>query len=257
MIFTGVMRCELSKAPWRNVGLWRTFVERYPTVPAAFFWLSAPRPRPTRAQATRWAQDYRWPLDHRAGEGYDLRPEEDGLWQSIARLNRDFDGRATMYYINQFGWSADVLGALDPGAATFGDLRCGADVEVGLSIYEPFGIAPLEPFAAGATCLLSDSCGCARHLESLGLADQVLLGAFSRHHFSPREVDARRLQRIEQAAYDGLVTALGERLGLSEPRLDAGPWRQRRATRIAAAQQAVKRLSWAAAVEHGLLPALT
>ena len=47
-----------------------------------------------------------------------------------------------------------------PEAMTFGDLRIGADVEFGQSIYEPFGIAQVEPLSAGALCVVSNVCGC-------------------------------------------------------------------------------------------------
>ena len=47
-----------------------------------------------------------------------------------------------------------------PEEMTFDDLRNGTDVEFGQSIYEPFGIAQVEPLAAGALCVVSNVCGC-------------------------------------------------------------------------------------------------
>ncbi len=256
VLFTGVMRCELSKAPWRNLGLFQRFAARFPQVPAAFLWLSAPRPRPTREQARRWASEYRWPLDHRAGEGFDLRPEEEPLWQSIAELNRAYAGRCAMLYINQFGWAPELLGALDPLASSFADVRGGGDVEVGLSVYEPFGIAPLEPFAAGATCVLSDSCGCAVHLRDLGLDDRVVVGHFSDHGQPPALVDATTLRSIEQQVYDDVLDQLAARLGLADGVPTEAHWLARRAEQIAAAREALPQLSWANAAERYLVPAV-
>ena len=43
----------------------------------------------------------------------------------------------------------------------FMDIRKGSDVEFGQSIYEPFGIAQLEPLTFGAICVFSNVCGCA------------------------------------------------------------------------------------------------
>ncbi|HEY3340486.1 MAG TPA: hypothetical protein VGK81_00655, partial [Anaerolineae bacterium] len=34
------------------------------------------------------------------------------------------------------------------------------DLEFGMSVYEPFGIAQIEPLAGGALCVESDVCGC-------------------------------------------------------------------------------------------------
>ena len=42
----------------------------------------------------------------------------------------------------------------------FADLRRGSDVEFGQSIYEPFGIAQIEPLGFGAISVVSDVCGC-------------------------------------------------------------------------------------------------
>ncbi|NUP99107.1 MAG: hypothetical protein HUU35_04530 [Armatimonadetes bacterium] len=255
VIVTGMMRCELSKAPWRNVGFLRRLAELVPERKIAFFWLSAPRPRPTRAQVRRWAANYQWPLDHRGGEGGDLRSDETPLWQAIRELNRDFRGQAGLLYINQFGWSQELLGALEIGEATFGDLRVGSDLELGLSIYEPFGIAPLEPFAAGTTCLLSDACGCARHLAALGLDDLVVTGWFTDHDLPSRDVDRTALHRLEQEVYDGLVEEVSQRLALDQP-LDESDWLTRRQAQIARAQEALPQLSWANALAQYLLPAV-
>jgi hypothetical protein len=47
-----------------------------------------------------------------------------------------------------------------PEQMRFADLRAGADVEFGQSIYEPFGIAQVEPLSSGALCVPSSVCGC-------------------------------------------------------------------------------------------------
>jgi glycogen synthase len=41
------------------------------------------------------------------------------------------------------------------------DIHRGTDVEFGQSIYEPFGIAPVEPLTFGGICVFSNVCGCA------------------------------------------------------------------------------------------------
>ncbi|MBI2301879.1 MAG: hypothetical protein HYU66_23495 [Armatimonadetes bacterium] len=262
VIFTGAMRCELSKAPWRNVGLFRRFAERCPELPALLIWLSAPKPWPTGEQVKRWAREYGWPLAHRpASAGGDLRSDEEALGRAVADLNHRFAGQAALWYVNQFGWSRELLGALDPGDVTFADLRSAGDVELGLSVYEPFGIAPLEPFASGAVCVLSDACGSARWMEELGLAEHVVVAGFGRHDRDPAEVDAAVLREIETHVYDQVIDELVVRLGFADgvparAQSRKAAWRRARAARIAAAQAVVDRLSWRAAVEEALLPAL-
>ena len=54
-----------------------------------------------------------------------------------------------------------------PDDAAFADWRRGSDVELGQSIYEPFGIAQIEPMSYGAISVVSDICGC------LGFVDRV------------------------------------------------------------------------------------
>lgn len=250
VIFTGVMRYEISKAPWRNVGLFERFAERAAEHSAVFYWLSAPRVQPSAEQVERWAAEYRWPLDHRGGPGGDLRPEEEPLWAAIAALNERFSGRCAMLYINYFGWPPGRLGAWCTGDSSFAD-RVATDVEVGLSVYEPFGIAPIEPFGSGAICALSDSCGCAKYLEELGYADRVLIGRFRAHGLPPTAVDSAALRQIESAVYDDLVDGIMALLG--DPKTE---WRQRRADRVAAAQAILDRLSWTAVVTDHLLPAI-
>ncbi len=62
--------------------------------------------------------------------------------------------------INQFGFSRDRCGDSMPADMAFDDLRRGTDLEFGQSIYEPFGIAQVEPLSTGALCVVSDVCGC-------------------------------------------------------------------------------------------------
>lgn len=254
LLVTGVMRPELSKAPWRMVGFLRELARRGRRV--CCFWLSAPRPRPTAEQVARWADEYAWPLAHRPGPAGDLRAEELALWRAIERLNHDFAGTAQLLYVNQFGWGTGLLGALDPLESSFADLRRGTDVELGLSVYEPFGIAPLEPYFAGALCLLSDACGCARELLALGAGETVVTGRFTAHDLDPADVDDAARRAIEERVYAELADAVCRRLPPADGPLDQAAWVARRAAQLSAVEPYRDALSWRAAVERGLLPAL-
>jgi hypothetical protein len=245
VIFTAVNRCELSKAPWRNVDFFRVFVEAPENSErkAIFIWLSRPKPLPTAEQLAAWSR-WGWPLEHRPqSEGGDLRREEEALWDMIRSLNAKGEGRYRMLYINQFGWSKEKLGALDPDRTSFLDLRLGTDVEIGLSIYEPFGIAPLEPFSSGTICVLSDASGCAQHLSELQqrrfVSDEgFVIGRFGVGSVEPSLVDLDRLSEVEARAYSEMVWEL--RRKLERPREE----------RLRAAQRAMPHLSWATATRY-------
>jgi len=47
------------------------------------------------------------------------------------------------------------------------DIRRASDVEFGMSLYEPFGIAQLEPLTFGSICVPSRVCGCAGFLDKV------------------------------------------------------------------------------------------
>ncbi len=60
-----------------------------------------------------------------------------------------------------------------PEDMEFMDIRKGSDVEFGQSIYEPFGIAQLEPLTFGGICVFSSVCGCAGFLRDTTGAEDV------------------------------------------------------------------------------------
>ena len=60
-----------------------------------------------------------------------------------------------------------------PGDMEFMDIRKGTDVEFGQSIYEPFGIAQLEPLTFGGICVFSSVCGCTGFLRDITGAEDV------------------------------------------------------------------------------------
>src|SRR6185295_17689596 len=64
-------------------------------------------------------------------------------------------------FINQFGFEQKLCGQRMPADMEFMDIRKGSDVEFGQSIYEPFGIAQVEPISFGGICVFSECCGCA------------------------------------------------------------------------------------------------
>jgi glycogen synthase len=52
-----------------------------------------------------------------------------------------------------------------PADMEFMDIRKGSDAEFGQSIYEPFGIAQVEPISFGGICIFTNVCGCAGFVD--------------------------------------------------------------------------------------------
>jgi hypothetical protein len=159
-IFTHVTRLVPSKGLWRDIivleHLDRQLALRGQR--AVLFALSTivPSGRPPR-EVYRMEQEYDWPVVHREG-GPDLVSHEVPFYHAVKAYNQR--ARSThIVLLNQFGWSQERCGQRMPADMEFMDIRKGTDLEFGQSVYEPFGIAQLEPLTFGAICVLSSSCG--------------------------------------------------------------------------------------------------
>ena len=175
-VFTHVTRLAQSKALWRDIAVMRhldyLLAQRGET--AAFLVVSSnlAQGRST-SDARRMHQAYGWPRNHYSGMP-DLVDQEIPLWHSMMSFN-GYARAARAVFVNQFGFSHDRLGGAIPEGIEFSDLRKGSDVEFGQSIYEPFGIAQIEPLTFGALCVISDVCGCKGIIASGKVPDQNLI----------------------------------------------------------------------------------
>ena len=197
MVFTHVTRMVVSKGMWRDI---RVMEHLDPLLAgegksAVLFALSSiiPVGRPARAVREMEAS-YGWPATHRdlivqvdGQDVPDLVSHEVAFYQAIEAFNRT--ARASkIVLVNQFGWSREQCGRRMPKSMAFADIRQGSDLEFGQSIYEPFGIAQLEPLSSGALCVVSSVCGCLGFVRRVGdgkvanvvVADYTDLGAPSR-----------------------------------------------------------------------------
>ena len=117
-----------------------------------------------------------------------------------------------------------------PADIEFLDIRKGSDVEFGQSIYEPFGIAQLEPLTYGSLCVFTGVCGCAgfvrdvtggQAVRNVLLADYTDLGD---HPYRDVEdllqIDRQVRDRIEAAEAARLAREILERLPKNEAELD-------------------------------------
>lgn len=264
-LITHVTRPVPSKGLWRDqkVGAaLRSILEREGRS-AVYVLLTCGAPVRTREQVDAMAREYGWPNHHREGLP-DLSGPEVGLYRVMSAFNGHTlatvgAGRRAGIHallVNQFGFSAARLGAAAPDDLTIDDLRRAADAELGLSTYEPFGIAHLEALHAGAVCLPSTVCGCLglvrQAMSELGMAagdcPLVLPGEFTRATVSdPVRFSAHDRDALEDRVCAELAAALAARL----PRDDA-----QRERYLALGQTLAQRMSWDVVVERDLLPVL-
>ena len=108
-------------------------------------------------------ETYGWPVYHKIGYP-DLVGAEIELNNGVSAFNLQSKA-IKVVFVNQFGWSQAACGERMPIEMEFMDIRKGSDAEFGQSIYEPFGIAQVEPLSFGAICVVSNVCGCCGFIQ--------------------------------------------------------------------------------------------
>jgi hypothetical protein len=228
-VFTHVTRLIPSKGLWRDI---RVMEELAPLLAqrgqsAVFFALSTTIPvgRPAKA-VFEMEERYGWPVNHHEtvvhvdGQSVpDLVSHEIPFYRAAEAFNRSTSA-ASIVLVNQYGWSRDRCGQRMPQDMTFADIRHGSDLEFGQSVYEPFGIAQVEPLCFGALCVVSNVCGCVGFLERVGalggdnvvLADYTNVGAESASLAQLLAIDQGRRDRIEARQATEVARQIMERL---------------------------------------------
>jgi hypothetical protein len=202
----------------------------------------------------RMEAEWGWPLAHREGPP-DLTPGEARYYTHV----QAFNARARhvhLIYINQFGFSRERCGNRVPADIEFQDLRRGTDAEFGLSLYEPFGISPLEPLTFGALCVISTSCGCT------GFWHQVTGRKAARNVILADYIGARRgIKTLEDAASIGAAELRETELSVAGPiaatileRLPKTQAQERELLRTG--HEFAQRMSWDAVAETLIFPAI-
>ncbi len=161
-VFTHVTRLVISKALWRDLRVLEHLdrLLRADGKRAVHFILSTSVPAGRRSEWVHaWESQYGWPVGHRADNGDLVDHEIPFFFDGVEPFNRHAQASRAVL-INQFGWSQDRCGRRMPAEMEFMDVRRGSDLEFGQSIYEPFGIAQVEPLNFGALCCVSNVCGC-------------------------------------------------------------------------------------------------
>ncbi|MGQ9840172.1 MAG: hypothetical protein ACUVR4_06525 [Anaerolineae bacterium] len=260
-IFTHVARLVTSKALWRDVRvlehLERTLAAQGKR--AVFFVVATAVPTGRRAEDVfRWEAEYGWPVGHRGDNG-DLQGDEVHFFFNVLEPFHWGRSAIKICLVNQFGWDRSRCGYRMPQAMQFADLRAGTDVEFGQSIYEPFGIAQLEPLSAGALCVPSSVCGClgfVRRVAGGTVPENIIVGDYA---YIPPEwnlVSPWDALRIDQGIRDSIemrnsywvAQQIAQRLPGEEAHLQRLIEQGRR---LAAA------MSWETVVRDYLLPGLT
>ncbi len=250
LIFSHVARLVKSKGLWRDLmvleDLDRQLSQRGQT--ALFIALLTEAGRRSPEEVQRMAS-YGWPLVHREG-GADLSGGE----LEFDLMVRAFNTRSRsikILFVNQFGWDRQSCGEFLSADAEFVDLRRGSDVEFGQSIYEPFGIAQIEPLGYGTICVVSDVCGCVGFVDQVSARQELrcfIEAAYTR--LEPgEEIDSSigiaGCQRIEALESQAVAEALAESLPL-----DASD----RKRLLAEGYSVAREMSWDRVVEEMLLP---
>ena len=253
-ILTHVARPVLSKGIWRDLRILHEMeaglAERGQR--AVYFLLGTlggqRRPRVVR----QMERQYGWPVTHTVGYP-DLTGGEDVLGELVEVFNRDHRASQAVF-VNQWDWNREVCGRAMPAEMTFADIRRGTDVELGLSVYEPFGISQLEPLSYGAICVVSDVCGCMGFVRrcGLGFSHNVIEASFVA---GPEAGSVEQAQAIDHTQRDQIEGVEARRLAgrLLEELHDAP---DALAERLATGRQLAERMSWDTVVTDYFLPSL-
>lgn len=255
-IFTHVTRMALSKGLWRDLKvLWHLEQKfRKTGQTGVYFLLSSELGAPRKPhEVQQMADGYGWPLAHR--EGYpDLSGGEAGTYVYIQAFNATAR-QIKIVYVNQFGWNRMACGKSMPKDMSFLDIRKGTDIEFGQSIYEPFGIAQLEPLSFGGLCVVTNVCGCAgfvdkatggRDVPNVLVADYTQLGA--KHSLDDAlSVGARERDAVEEVEAERVAKEVLARLPADH---------EERADRVASGVELAREMSWEVVCRDYLLPAV-
>jgi len=256
-IFSHVTRMALSKGVWRDLKvLWHLEKKfRQTGQTGVFFLLSSELGAPRKGhEILDMETRYSWPVGHR--EGYpDLSGGEADFYVHMQKFNA-CARQIKVILVNQFGWNRPSCGTKMPADMDFLDIRKGTDIEFGQSIYEPFGIAQLEPLSFGGLCVITNVCGCAGFVEKVtggrevpnvlvadytGLPDDVVT-LDQVLSIGPRQRSAAEEEEAERVAGEIL-----KRLPTDE---------KARESLIAGGYELASRMSWDVVVRDYLLPVL-
>jgi hypothetical protein len=257
-VFTHVTRLVRSKGLWRDLRVLYEMDEtlRQKGQTAVFLLLSTEVSRRRSCDIHHMESTYGWPVAHREGWP-DLSGGEADFHTAIQQFNARSRSIKDVF-INQFGFDRHCCGSRVPLDVEFIDIRKGSDVEFGQSIYEPFGIAQLEPLTYGSLCVFTGVCGCAgfvrdvtggQPIRNVLLADYADLRDRSYGDIEDLlTIDRHVRDRIETAEAARLAREITERLPRNDAELE---------TMICEGYRLAYNMSWDVVVRKYLLADLS
>lgn len=258
-VFTHVTRFVPSKAFWRDVRVLEHLDELLAAKKkcAVLYVLASALPGGRRIRDVHeWEDEYGWPLVHRENNG-DLEYGEVELYQLIEAHNAKTQA-TRIVLINQFGWNRDRCGERMPEDMTDDDIRWGSDLEFGQSIYEPFGIAQIEPLGYGALCVVSSVCGCLGFIRQIAtgqLPENIIVADYVTLPEGMAVGDHRVTQVLGQAERD-LIEVVQAQQAAEEIMARLPTTKRARQKLLKRGYQIAQKMSWEIVVQNYLLPAL-
>jgi hypothetical protein len=159
-IFTHVTRLVRSKGLWRDLRVLEHLDEAFAREgkTAVMYMLTTEVCQRRSCDIFEMEARYNWPVAHREGWP-DLSGGEAVFYTAVQEFNAKSKS-VKIVFVNQFGFSRKLCGNKMPEDMEIIDIHRGTDVEFGQSIYEPFGIAPVEPLTFGGLCVFTNVSGC-------------------------------------------------------------------------------------------------
>ncbi|HBG28673.1 MAG: hypothetical protein A2Y10_12025 [Planctomycetes bacterium GWF2_41_51] len=172
-LFSHVTRLVRSKGLWRDLRVLEHIDKELcaQNKTGVMFFLSTEVGPRREHDILKMESEYHWPVVH-----HDRLPDLSGGEAVFYTAVQEFNARSRnvkVVFINQFGFNRQRCGNRMPEDMEFMDIRKGTDVEFGQSIYEPFGIAQLEPLSFGGICVVSSVCGCAGFIKRICNPEEV------------------------------------------------------------------------------------
>jgi hypothetical protein len=173
VVFTHVTRLVKSKGLWRDLRVLYAIENEFRAQDrtGVLFLLSTEVSQRSSQDICNIESAYGWPVAHHEGWP-DLSGGESSFYAHIQTFNAK-SRNIKIVFVNQFGFEQRHCGRRMPEDMSFADIRKGSDVEFGQSIYEPFGIAQLEPLTFGGICVFSSVCGCSGFLRDVTGVESV------------------------------------------------------------------------------------
>lgn len=255
-VFTHVSRLTVSKGLWRDMHVLehieRAFRRQDKT--AILFMLSTELPRRRREDILHMEKWWRWPVAHRE-TAPDLSGGEAALYAGIQEFNAKARN-VKVLLINQFGFDSHSCGTRMPADMEFADIRRGSDLEFGQSVYEPFGIAMLEPLTFGGVCVVSNVCGHVGFLNDVWgeeLPNNIIVADYT--DLDDPGLEIEELLRIDLSVRDRIEQRVARRT--AERILRALPKDNEQAEQlIETGVHIAGRMGWNVVAENYFLPAI-